>query len=213
VCWLRATGQGEFEPHRQYLTRGAGEDVKLGDVTGDGKPDAVSVGAAYANILVNQVQVPTPTSFCFGDATSTACPCNQTSSSGSGCPNSAWPGGARLAASGVASVSTDSFTLTGTSLPNGPGLMFQGTSPMDAPFNDGKVCAGGTIVRIGIVFAQASTSRIPNAASPTPVGLVGGLPPIGGQRYYQLLYRDSASGFCTSLLHNMTNGVAVAWIP
>jgi hypothetical protein len=38
------------------------------------------------------------------------------------------------------------------------------------------------------------------------------VPAIGGTRYYQAWYRDPAS-FCTSGNYNLSNAIAVEWLP
>lgn len=153
------------------------------------------------------------TSFCFGDGTSAACPCAP-SAAGYGCPNSVSAIGARLASTGYAGVTYDTFKLTSTGVPNGPGLYFQGTGATDLPFfGDGKFCAGIGVVRMGVTFASSNSSSYPDAVATIPIHVAGGVPAAGGTRYYQLWYRDNEPTFCTPSLFNLTNGLSVVWVP
>ncbi|MDZ4774173.1 MAG: hypothetical protein SGI72_13670 [Planctomycetota bacterium] len=157
-----------------------------------------------------------PTPFCFGDGTGIACPCANNGAAGNGCASSVTALGGRLGSSGSASISADTFTLTSTNVPTGPGLFFQGTSQLIGGngvfFGDGLLCAGGSIIRLGVVFAVANTASYPGGLTPNPIGS-GGLNAIGDVRTYQEWYRDGDPGFCSSSTFNLTNGVQVTWAP
>src|SRR5207344_3206479 len=96
---------------------------------------------------------PPGTPYCFGDGTATACPCGNAGTTGNGCASSVNASGANLAGSGTASIAADTFVLTGTGMPNGSALYFQGTARVaagaGAVFGDGLRCAGGTVIRLG----------------------------------------------------------------
>ena len=77
----------------------------------------------FGDIQVTEVgtSCSTPvTYYCFGDGTGTACPCANNGAVGNGCGNGVNPNGANLAASGIASVSGDTWLLSGSGVPNGP---------------------------------------------------------------------------------------------
>lgn len=156
------------------------------------------------------------TVFCLGDGTGTACPCANNSAVGAdeGCLSSLTLGGA-LRGSGGASIANDTFVLTATGVPNGPGLYFQGSGQQAGgagiQFGDGLLCAGGAIVRMGVVFASSNTSAFPSGASPS-VSVAGGAS-SGSTLYYQLWYRDADLSFCPTGSFNLTNGVALTWGP
>lgn len=157
------------------------------------------------------------TPFCFGDGTGTACPCGNAGSAGNGCASSVNVAGARVQTSGVASISGDTLVLTTTGLPSaGPGLFFQGTAQQGGgngiAFGDGLLCAGGTIIRLGVVFATGTTASYPGGTTPAPISLAG-LNAAGDVRTYQEWYRDGDPLFCTSATYNLTNGVQLAWQP
>ncbi len=151
------------------------------------------------------------TNFCAGDGTGTACPCANNSPVGNndGCLSSLSLGG-RLRASGTPSIAADTLALTCTQVPNGPALYFQGTAQSSLGFGDGLLCAGGTIIRLGVVFAAGNTSTYPSGA--LPLVHVQGLDVAGNLRTYQAWYRDSAV-FCTASTFNLTNGVQLTWAP
>jgi hypothetical protein len=159
---------------------------------------------------------PSPTSYCFGDGSGgVACPCTSLGNPGQGCPNSVNPLGANLAAtSGNWSLAHDTLVLTGTGLPDGAGLYFQGTTRINggngAAFGDGLRCAGGTTVRLKPVNAVGGASHYPGAGDPSIS--VKGMITAPGVRTYQPWYRNAAM-FCTSATFNLTNGIEVSWVP
>jgi hypothetical protein len=150
--------------------------------------------------------------FCFGDGTGTACPCGNTGGAQRGCASSSNILGARLTMiSGTPSTINDTAVIGASSMPVGTAcLFFQGTT-LDAgtPFGDGLMCATGTITRLGVKFAPAGSASFPAAGDPS-LSVAGGVPQSGGQRSYQVWYRDSAV-FCTSATNNLTNGCYINW--
>lgn len=156
------------------------------------------------------------TPFCFGDGTGTACPCTNSGSPGHGCASSSIAAGGLLVGSGVpgASGATDTLILTASDIP-GPALFFQGTSPfaggLGITFGDGLLCAGGTIVRLGVVFPTGTTASYPGGLTPLPIHTAGGTS-AGDVRHYQAWYRDAAT-FCTSFTYNLTQGLTLTWLP
>lgn len=133
-----------------------------------------------------------------------------------GCVNSIGSGG-QLVASGTASLLTDTLVLTATSVPNQPGLFFQGTTSVFGFLGDGNRCTGGTVVRLVTVLATGNCAAT-DLSCGVQVGGVGG--PIsqhpgnaglmaGDTRYYQFWYRDP-SGPC-GFGFNLTNAHSVLW--
>ncbi len=156
------------------------------------------------------------TGFCFGDGTGTACPCGNSGSAGNGCANSSFAAGARLSSGGIAgaSVGTDSLVLTASDIP-GPGLFFQGDGQFGGgngiTFGDGLLCAGGTILRLGVVFPTGSSASYPGGLTPNPIH-VGGATSAGDVRHYQCWYRDAVV-FCSVDTYNLTQGLTLTWGP
>ncbi len=155
---------------------------------------------------------PPPTAFCFGDGTGTACPCGNAGAAGNGCANSVNPNGANLAWSGTASISSDTFTLLGTGMPNSSVLYFQGTSQQaggaGAVFGDGLRCAGGTVIRLLTKTNVGGASQYPDAGD--VLISIRGANSVGNVRTYQAWYRNAAD-FCTPSTFNLTNGVEATW--
>ena len=94
----------------------------------------------------DQISSEPGSTFCSGDGSSTACPCGNTGGAGEGCANGTGSG-ARLSASGTASVSAADLVLSAENLiPSQPGLYFQGNNAVNSgngnPFGDGLRCAG-----------------------------------------------------------------------
>jgi hypothetical protein len=191
------------------ITAGSVYTLQVGSSTfGNGGPGSFSI--------VETGSGSTGTLFCPGDGTGAACPCANPSAVGAdeGCASSLGVGGA-LRGTGAASIANDTFVLTATGVPNGPGLFFQGTAQMaggaGVPFGDGLLCVTGAIVRLGVVFASANTSSFPSGVLP-PVSVAGGAA-SGNTFHYQLWYRDAVVAFCPSAVFNLTNALSLTWAP
>ncbi|MCY2958835.1 MAG: VCBS repeat-containing protein [Planctomycetota bacterium] len=154
------------------------------------------------------------TPFCSGDGTGTQCPCGNNASAGRGCGNSLGAG-ARLTGSGTPLVSSDSFVLSVSPVPNSSVLFFQGTAQVSggagSVFGDGLRCAGGTVTRLGTRTAVANYAQYPDVLD-APVSIRAAIPLAGGNRTYQAWYRNAAA-FCTPSTFNLSNGWEVLWLP
>ena len=160
-------------------------------------------GAAYSSTI-----------FCFGDGSATACPCGNAGNAGNGCANSIVAAGGHLGGEGAASVSSDTFVLTGSGMPNSSVLYFQGTTQanggLGTVFGDGLRCAAGSVIRLGTKTNSSNGSMYP-APGDIPISIKGAIPAGGGTRTYQAWYRNT-TGPCGSGF-NLTNGVQVTWVP
>jgi hypothetical protein len=158
------------------------------------------------------------TPYCFGVGPAgggVACPCSNIGTAGNGCPNSQNPNGARLEAVGLPSRVADSLLLRGSGMPPvATVLYFQGTLQSNGQvFGDGLRCATGLTVRLGYTFNTNGASQWPPAGG-VPIHTAGQIPAVGAvTRYYQGWYRDASATFCTVNRFNLTNGVAVTWVP
>jgi hypothetical protein len=157
------------------------------------------------------------TSICNPGADAASCPCgNNPLGVHRGCNNSANTGGGVM--SGVGAASTDSVTLTASSmLPNATTVFWQGTTYLGwhagLPFGDGVRCIGGSLLRIAVKTASGGSASFPgpNDASIKQTSAAKGAPiAIGSQRFYQATYRDPASYACSDTF-NGTNGLIIAW--
>lgn len=156
------------------------------------------------------------TSYCFGDPGSgNPCPCgneNDGSVPGSGCRNGVSASGARLEASGTASVGSDSVVLHTSGLqPGVVGLYFQGDSSINGgdgvPFGDGLRCVGGAVIRLQLRSADSNGESETNIA----IGFRGGVAP-GDEKHYQCWYRSTLNSPCGSQ-HNLSNAYRITWTP
>jgi hypothetical protein len=152
----------------------------------------------------------------FGSGTLT-CPCGNVSTinPNAGCLSSLGIG-AEINATGIPSVSSDTLVLHTDSVPNGPGLYFQGSMPQNAGdgvgFGDGLLCVGGTITRMGVKFASGGGSSYPLPGVDLPISVQAGVA-AGDTRYYQTWYRDGSVAYCTPSTFNLSNAVQVEWSP
>jgi uncharacterized membrane protein len=155
------------------------------------------------------------TSYCSGDGTATPCPCGNVGGAGRGCGNSIDPTGARLTATGAASLAADSVVLRGSGMPNSSALYFQGTGQQSggagSVFGDGLRCAAGIVIRLGTKANVSGASQYP-AAGDASVS-VRGLVASPGTRDYQVWYRNADPAFCTASTFNLSNGLELAWAP
>jgi hypothetical protein len=166
--------------------------------------------------ILMEVELAQPLSVCFGDGSGTACPCGNSGALQRGCDNSFGAGGARLYATGTASLSADTLTLAVTDAPQtAPILLLQGDANLNAgagaPFADGLLCIDGTTLRLAGAISMDGAS-IFGALGGKSLSIIGGIPPAGSTRWYQGYYRNAAA-FCTAAQANLTNAVRVTWVP
>lgn len=69
---------------------------------------------------------------------------------------------------------------------------------------------GGTLLRIGNKAPSGGNASYPEGGD-QPISVKGLVPPAGGVRYYQTVYRNFGGPCGTAL--NITNGVSVVWAP
>jgi hypothetical protein len=177
----------------------------------------ITVGRVISSpVLITIPWGPPPgAAFCPGDGSGAACPCGNDapSGAGTGCTSSLG-NGALLAASGTASVGSDSFVLSGSQMPDSSALYFQGTTRVDASlgsvFGDGLRCAGGAVIRLGTKTNASGASQYP-APGDASVSVRGAVA-AGDVRTYQVWYRNAAT-FCTADTFNLSNGYEAAWAP
>lgn len=152
--------------------------------------------------------------YCLGTtAGGTPCACPSSGFGHGGCRNSqGW--GANLNARGNPSVSADTVRLEGAGMPNGPALFFQGTQRVNGGtgvvFGDGVLCAGGTIVRLGVKTSSGGASTYPQSGDLSLVA--AGTLVAGDVRDYQVWYRDAAA-YCTAATFNTSDAVEITWTP
>jgi hypothetical protein len=155
--------------------------------------------------------------YCFGDGSGTACPCgnNSPAAAQAGCLSSIGSGG-KLTATGLPFASGDTLSLNSSAMPATVAcLYFQGTLRENGGIGslrgDGLLCTAGTLIRLGTRTNAGGASSFPGGTGPS-VSVRGGVDVAGGTYLYQTWYRNAAA-FCTPETFNLTNGVAVTWLP
>jgi len=200
-CWtvaafaaLAAVASAQFTPVNQPMHPANGKiSPKLGD-------------AGYA--------------MCFGDGSGSMCPARNVGKRGRGCENSLGMGGGLMSAGGVARVSQDSIALDAQYLPRkSTALFLQGTGcrnqGLGLPFGDGLMCLGGSVIRLGAVRVDGGAAMFPPRADPAStvsVSMAGRIPPRGGERFYQVMYRDE-NPYGPRAHFNLTNAWSMTWVP
>jgi hypothetical protein len=161
------------------------------------------------------------------------CPCsNAPGAHGRGCNNLANTGGARLSATGISSVGSDSMGLVADYVPaNQTAFFYQGTAPLSGAVFSGRGvrCVGGTLLNLytnnsfvlgnGIGYATAPNVGDPKVAARSAAL---GYPIFAGQtRQYYVSYRpvgssgggNGAIACSNALSSNTTQAVQAIWIP
>ncbi|MBL8860166.1 MAG: hypothetical protein JNL28_16770 [Planctomycetes bacterium] len=143
-----------------------------------------------------------------------SCPCLPKFGVGGGCFNSLTKS-ATLISSGSASVSSDSLAFAAAEMPPGTAAtLFQATAATAGPqaFGDGLLCVTGALLRLGTRFAPSGSVGwpVPNTITLSAAGFVD---PSGGERFYQVIYRDAVPTFCTVATFNLTSAQRVVWAP
>ena len=220
LCVLLGNAEGTFDPPESYAGSGVyayTDSVALGDVDGDGRPDAV-VANGMNRVTLSRNRLPTlagrPT--CFGDGSQGPCPCSNDGGSGRGCDNSQATGGALLASSGESRVTRDDVVLTATGVVDTTLCLFvQGTAEVPiASFGEGLLCMGGASKRL---FVKVSTNGVASAPGPNDPSITArsaslGDPLLPGDvRVYQVVYRDPSVAFCAKPSFDVSRGWLLAW--
>ncbi len=129
-----------------------------------------------------------------------------------GCRNSTGQS-ATLLSGGTPSVGQDTLVFTAAHMPlTTLPTLFQGTTSIaHATFGDGLRCIGGSQMRMGTLVASNGIASWPAAGS-SPLSVKGLVPPEGGTRFYQVIYRNAAT-FCTPATFNLTEAKKITWLP
>ena len=151
-----------------------------------------------------------------------ACPCaNAPAAAGKGCNNSDNTGGATIAATGSASVGSDSlvFSTTGQKA-SATTVLLQGTAQNTTGlvFGQGVRCVAGALKRLYVKAASGGSITAPAGADPAVSARSAALGDVlvaGSQREYMAYYRDPiVLGGCPgSNTWNGTNAGQLYWNP
>jgi hypothetical protein len=136
------------------------------------------------------------------------CPCANDQNGEGGCANSTGLGGV-LEGEGTDGVQNDDLEFHAHQLAAlSTAVLFQGTTTQAGgagiPFGDGKLCVGGSIVRLGVVQTDALGEAVWGPGLASQGGWVS-----GQTRHFQVWYRDLAGPCGTGV--NMTNGLEVTF--
>jgi hypothetical protein len=99
---------------------------------------------------------------------------------------------AELSAVGVVGVPWNDLTLTASTVPDQPGILFYGANQVLVPFGNGQRCVGGMLFRLPPVMASAGSLvfELDLTQPPSAAGLVR----PGSTWNYQAWFRDPAAG-------------------
>jgi len=162
------------------------------------------------------------TPYCFGRTDQgNPCPCGNdndgTDPLGAGCAHDDAAAGARLYASGLASVTGDTLLLEGVRGPiSNSSLYFQANNNLDgngAFLGDGIRCAGGGLIRLKVKLTDATGYANSSPAVITTRSASFGHTIVAGETlYYQWWFRDINGSPCGTE-NNTSNGYQITWLP
>ena len=151
-----------------------------------------------------------------------ACPCaNPALLPGQGCDNSSSTGGAKLTATGNASLVSDTvvFNVTGEK-PTATSIVLQGDNVVAAgtQFGQGVRCVGGSLKRLytkSAVGGAITAPQIGDSAVSARSAFLGDTIASGQHRFYQVYYRDPTvlGGCAASATFNVGQAYDVTWNP
>jgi hypothetical protein len=157
---------------------------------------------------------------CFpGTGDRLPCPCGNPGTLGRGCDNSSATGGARLDASGTASLLADTllFTTSGEK-PTGTSVLLQGSVDLTngIAFGQGLRCAGGVVKRLYVKSASGGSIQAPGPGDlsvSARSALKGDALSAGSSRWYAVYYRDAIvlGGCPATSTYNITQTQLVNW--
>jgi len=162
------------------------------------------------------------TPYCFGSATAgNPCPCGNDNDGsdphGAGCAHDDSAAGARLYATGVASVGNDTVVLEGLRGPISNSCMFfQANNGLDGGglfLGDGIRCAGGGLIRLKVEVTDAAGYADSRPVTITARSSTFGHAITPGETlYYQWWFRDGNGSVCGNE-SNTSNGYEITWAP
>ena len=182
-----------------------------------------TAGLKASDYIAEWTSVPSVGSrYCTGDGhdprLTIACPCGNVGENGRGCASGVDPAGAALDAVGSvladASTGTDSVQLIASGMDfDGTSLFLQASANVHGGtvLGDGVRCVGGVLRRIGVKRNLTGAARYPEPGETSLSRRGNVVLGSGATRFYQVLYRDSVSGFCRPLGLNLTNGLRIVW--
>jgi hypothetical protein len=161
--------------------------------------------------------------YCFGHlGSSNICPCgNENDNSdplGAGCANAYFSAGARLGASGIASITNDTVVLAGTrGQPSNSSMFFQANNNKDGAFiwlDNGIQCAGGGLIRLKVKMNDANGDAVSSPMVITARSAQFNHVIVAGETlYYQWWYRENDDICQADDDANTSNGYQITWTP
>ena len=226
VALFRNVGDANFDASQLIGVGSRPVHLTVGDVDMNGGKDIVVTNQESGSVTVlhngNCCESPMDSICQPGEAGAMACPCgNDPSSPGRGCDNSAGTGGARLSATGNASLADDTvvFTTVGERA-NAPSILLQGTAENSdgTMFGQGVQCVAGLQKRLYTRAASSGSITVPSPNEPSVSERSASLgDPItpGQDRFYLVYYRDPIVDVdCPGTgTFNATQGGRVTWAP
>jgi len=193
--------------------------------TGPAFKTIVLRGHQNGAVLLDDLQVdPGPASpgvdMCFpGVGGVIPCPCSNPGQLGRGCDNSDGTGGARLDATGIASLSADSLQFTTSGEKSGAmSVVLQASTAVSTgiSFGQGVRCAGGQVKRL---YSKPASGGSMAAPGPGDLSVSARSAQIGDRllagmsRYYFVYYKDGTvlGGCSNSRNFNTTQAQLVQW--
>jgi len=160
--------------------------------------------------------------FCVPHTAGTGpCPCTAGTLPGHGCNNSDNTGGALLTTAGTASLTADTLVFTSTGeKATATSVFLQASAQQNGvTFGQGRLCLGGTLLRLYVKSAVAGVAVAPTGADASVhnrSAQLGDVLSAGATRFHQVHYRDPIVRLpCDPTLDtfNTSQGTSVTWAP
>lgn len=212
----------EFDPSSDWAGVGSAAMIVTPDSIGLFFAPGNAQAGQHLLLTLNPITEPSAVVCVPGAAGVPDCPCappffvpEPQSAAGHGCANSRFAGGAELAAFGLAVIGPPpggaQLKLAVTNVPDVLTIFMQGDTfaPDAGLFGDGVRCIGGNLIRFGDQIASGGRARYPGSGQPAISVLSGAT--HGSTRWYQAIYRNASSTWCSPATFNATNGIEIFW--
>ena len=163
------------------------------------------------------------TAYCFGHLGSgNICPCgnenDNSDTEGAGCANAYFAAGAKLGATGVASITADTVMFQGSrGQPSNSSMFFQANNNKDGAFiwlDNGVQCAGGGLIRLKVRLNDANGDVDSGNLVVTDRSAHFNHVIVAGETlYYQWWIRENADICQLDDDANTSNGYEITWTP
>lgn len=178
----------------------------IGTLTGFECTDPCALPTVECIDLLDVLLCDQGAAFCFGAGEDGWCPCGNDGAASRGCANSVTNAGARFRTGGAPEIGRWMDLYMEGLPPNAPCVLFQGSTNVAWPMNDGLLCLGPPYRRLASFTADAGGAL---EVSVVLSSLTGAVP--GDVEHFQVWYADGGASLCGTG-SNLTNATRLDWL-